>query len=879
MTSRLQIKSLCSGRNSAALATLLLAVSSATAGIRWEAKSSWTNDGQAWIATGPVQPWDVLLSRTKQQDGSFSAVVRILQKAGPGATDSGWSGTDEFAPDYEAGLVFRHTGDRYYRVCLSTLHKEVALWRTDGGWLAVRGVDLTTNTDYRLRVDFSGNRIKVSIDDKEQLDVTDVHPLLDQGNVGLAVKQGATRFSAVELKAIQPLGTGPTTPDFTQKKWHGQDWFFNGLEPIARLDADLKLHTKLAPCFRTIGYFNACWIRYSDLYANQKAKFTVQETGPRLKCLLEGMGPNGEIVSQYLMTLSLDAGTMAYVYDFDAQFTVQPGKTWPGLEFTDYWPCRVVGPGTQGQEDQWPHNYQWIAWQNTNGLLYKYPINHNGFYPGYGGKRECLNIATNGGFIGFFNEDVNPVWRIVKAQADVGQGLCAWGFDLHLAYATPKEYPLKAGTQYSLQFQLTGYDRARGNEILKTATLPPDAEIEDLDWEYPAYQWGLNDFRTGVKLASPHQEQIWRRTSWWLACFQPSNVWDRTVGYDDKASLRLDGPFSIGAGMGPSWFMPAFSARRYFISAIVKTENVRGEGPFIAFACQNNKAARDRFATGITGTRRWTRVGFVTTNLTGLIQGDLRVGLSGTGKAWFDNVEIHALTDDEQPVLPKWEKAPAVTPMPDTLIWLKMDDMAGAGALDDSHRGHSAELVGLKWVQDEVKGPCLEFDGKGCAVIEDKTGNDLDLAMPFSFSCWIKPAATGPSGGQPIFGKNSQFWLWLGQTSTNAPTTISFLINRRDLGLTTPAVVRGGVWSHLAVTHDKQTIRIYLNGTKVGEKAQPEDKLTGTGDVPLCIGAFYGPTPNGDSFRGRMAEVKFLGKAFSDMDIRNEYEAGKPVKQ
>ena len=112
------------------------------------------------------------------------------------------------------------------------------------------------------------------------------------------------------------------------------------------------------------------------------------------------------------------------------------------------------------------------------------------------------------GFIGFFNEEVNPVLRIVEAQTDVTHGLCAWGHDLHVNYVPPKA-PMKAGTKYAIHFQLLAYDKAQGAAVLNAASFPPDAK--HLEWEYPYYEAGVNDFQHGVKLASPHQVQLWRK--------------------------------------------------------------------------------------------------------------------------------------------------------------------------------------------------------------------------------------------------------------------------------------------------------------------------------------------------------------------------------
>ena len=203
-----------------------------------------------------------------------------------------------------------------------------------------------------------------------------------------------------------------------------------------------------------------------------------------------------------------------------------------------------------------------------------------------------------------------------------------------------------------------------------------------------------------------------------------------------------------------------------------------------------------------------------------------------------------------------------------------MDDKAGTGALDYSHHGHSAELRGLKWVADADKGTCLEFDGKGAAMIECR--DEINLQMPLSFTCWLKPAEKMPAGYRPIFGQYNYIGFWLMDNQTG-PYRIAFQINRKGPD-PTAAIVPAGVWSHLALTHDKKTVRIYLNGKKVLEKEQPAEEVMPSG-AAVCLGHFWGPSPTGGCFCGRMGEVKFLSKALSEDDIRKAYEAGKPAQK
>lgn len=845
--------------------------------LTWESAPGWTVDKDAVSSQNIPWKWLRIQSEDSTRDGCLAGVAKIVssipldEPRGPNGSE--FYGNDvataSFEKRYEAGVVFRQSGGGYYRVGFSSRDQEVSLWRSDGGFLAVKPFPIKAGEDIPFQIDYSGPRIKVSVGGTEVIDCLDLRPLIAPGRIGFADFMSTVTFSKVTLgKTLLNPARAEIPVDFSHRQWHGRDWFFNGLEPIACLDDGLGLNCKIGACYRMIGLSPACWLQYRgpEWYANKQVKVDVRETGSQLKCMIEGKTPGEEIVSHFLMTITYDKGARMYTYDFDSDFTVQKGKTWLntyGLEFSDFIPYNVTGPSvTPGA---WPCYYPWIVWRSKDGHLYKYPINHDDYYPVTGKRDETAALVPEGGFIGFFGEEINPVTRIVKSQFDVIQGLCNWAHDMHLDYPKPAK-PMPEGSTYAIHFQLVGVDRAAGDTLIAQASFPPDAT--HLDWEYPVFQQGVNDFRKGQVLATPHAVQLWRKGSTEVPWYDEPVFWDRKTGFDDKGSIRIDGPFSVASPLGTSAFMPPFTEKRYLISAMIKTENVKGSSPYIGFYGDSNKAPLERFQTGILGTHDWTRVGWFTEGLKGMGVGWLRLGLPGTGKVWFDKVEIRPLKDGEEVALPKWKQEAEPAPMPDLLVWLKMNDGEGAGALDYSHHGNSAELRGLKWVRDEERGMCVEGDGTGMATIESKP--ELDFNLPFSFSCWVKPS----TGGGNLFAKYMHIGFRLQNSS--APFRIGFDMNGKYNTHQTEAKVPAGSWSFVVVTHDGKSVRIYLDGVKVWEKEQAEKKVNSS-PFPLGIGGFWheGKVQTSTCFHGRMGEVKFHSTALSDEEIKKEFEAGK----
>jgi hypothetical protein len=72
-------------------------------------------------------------------------------------------------------------------------------------------------------------------------------------------------------------------------------------------------------------------------------------------------------------------------------------------------------------------------------------------------------------------------------------------------------------------------------------------------------------------------------------------------------------------------------------------------------------------------------------------------------------------------------------------------------------------------------------------------------------------------------------------------------------------------WSHLAVTYDGTTLRLYVNGTQVSSRAVTGTILTTTD--PLWIG---GNHPYGEYFQGLIDEVRVYDRALTPSEVRAE---------
>ena len=70
-------------------------------------------------------------------------------------------------------------------------------------------------------------------------------------------------------------------------------------------------------------------------------------------------------------------------------------------------------------------------------------------------------------------------------------------------------------------------------------------------------------------------------------------------------------------------------------------------------------------------------------------------------------------------------------------------------------------------------------------------------------------------------------------------------------------------WTHLAVTYDGATLRLYVNGVQVSSRAQTGNLVTSAN--PLQIG---GDSIYGQYFQGTIDEVRIYNQALSPSEIQ-----------
>jgi hypothetical protein len=195
------------------------------------------------------------------------------------------------------------------------------------------------------------------------------------------------------------------------------------------------------------------------------------------------------------------------------------------------------------------------------------------------------------------------------------------------------------------------------------------------------------------------------------------------------------------------------------------------------------------------------------------------------------------------------------------------NENAGTTITDSTGLGHTGTISGATWITQGKFGNALSFDGvNDWVTISD--ANDLDFTTGFTLEAWVYPTANGGGSWRNVMIKersSGEVYNLYANADTNAPT--AFVI--AAAAPFTYLDVRGtsqlplNTWTHLALTFDNATVRLYVNGSQVGTRAVAGPLLTSTGVLRVGGNGVWG-----EFFAGRIDEVRIYNRALSGAEIQ-----------
>jgi glucose/arabinose dehydrogenase/fibronectin type 3 domain-containing protein len=203
------------------------------------------------------------------------------------------------------------------------------------------------------------------------------------------------------------------------------------------------------------------------------------------------------------------------------------------------------------------------------------------------------------------------------------------------------------------------------------------------------------------------------------------------------------------------------------------------------------------------------------------------------------------------------------TPAPVGLVaGYSFDAGSGTTVSDVSGSGNTGTITGAMWTNGKYGG-ALAFDGAG-AVVRIPAAPSLNLGTAMTLAAWIQPTAA-QSGWRTIMQRETEAYFLNASNGSGTNVPAGGATTGGDTTVVTgTSTAPVGVWTHVAMTYDGSSLRLYVNGTLV--------RTTGAGGAvqttanPLWIG---GNSPYGEHFAGLIDEARVYNRALSATEIQS----------
>ena len=207
--------------------------------------------------------------------------------------------------------------------------------------------------------------------------------------------------------------------------------------------------------------------------------------------------------------------------------------------------------------------------------------------------------------------------------------------------------------------------------------------------------------------------------------------------------------------------------------------------------------------------------------------------------------------------------APGRAAVPGLVAAYGFDEGSGTAVADASGLGNNGTVAGAAWAAPGRFGKALRFDAArrtNAVTIADSAS--LDLTNGLTVEAWVNPDTLGAWRTAVMKERPGglAYALYANNASSRPVGQISIGGTKSATGT---AQLPLNAWSHVATTYDGATLRLYVDGTQVGSRAQTGSIAPSTG--PLKIG---GNGIWGEWFGGLIDEVRVYNRALTAAELQ-----------
>ncbi len=190
------------------------------------------------------------------------------------------------------------------------------------------------------------------------------------------------------------------------------------------------------------------------------------------------------------------------------------------------------------------------------------------------------------------------------------------------------------------------------------------------------------------------------------------------------------------------------------------------------------------------------------------------------------------------------------------------DETSGTGVTDGSGRGNNGTISGATRTPSGRFGSGLTFDGVNDWVTVPDSAS-LDLSTRATLEAWVFPTALGSAWRTVLIKEQPGQLVYALYANNDLLRPSGHLFTTGDLWSNGSTQLQLNAWSHLAMTWDGTTQRLFVNGNQVASRA-----LTGTLPNSTGVLRFGGNAVWSEWFAGRLDELRVYDRALTQADVQ-----------
>jgi len=204
------------------------------------------------------------------------------------------------------------------------------------------------------------------------------------------------------------------------------------------------------------------------------------------------------------------------------------------------------------------------------------------------------------------------------------------------------------------------------------------------------------------------------------------------------------------------------------------------------------------------------------------------------------------------------------TPPPRVLVAAySFDEGSGTAVNDLSGNGNNGTVSGTTWSTAGKFNKALSFNGSSSWVTVNDSAS-LHLTTGMTLEAWVNPTAIG-TAWRTVMMKEQSGEMTYTLYANNGTRPAGYIYIGGENSTQGTAALVTNTWTHLAVTYDGTTLRLYVNGVEVSNKAISGSIVNSTGVLRIGGNGVWG-----EYFSGLIDEVRIFNRASTPAEIQSD---------